>query len=95
MESKRQSKWPLLETINSPDDLRGLSKNQLPELSRQLRLFLLDSVSNTGGHLSAGLGAIEITIALHYVFNFTEDKLLRIARMYEMQTEWHKRKPKL
>jgi len=76
MESKRQSKWPLLETINSPEELRTLPESQLPELARQLRLFLLDSLSNTGGHLSAGLGAIEITIALHYVFNTPEDRLV-------------------
>ena len=76
MESKRQSQWPLLESVNTPDDLRALPENQLPELARQLRLFLLDSVSNTGGHLSAGLGAIEITIALHYVFNTPEDRLV-------------------
>lgn len=76
MESKRQSQWPLLESVSTPEDLRGLPEDQLPELARQLRLFLLDSVSNTGGHLSAGLGAIEITIALHYVFNTPEDRLV-------------------
>lgn len=76
MESKNQSQWALLESINSPDDLRDLNEHQLKELARQLRLFILDSVSSTGGHLSAGLGTIELTIALHYVFNTPDDRLV-------------------
>lgn len=76
MESKRQSDWPLLESIDSPADLRVLPQQQLPELARQLRMYLLDCVSNTGGHLSAGLGTVELTIALHYVFNTPEDRLV-------------------
>lgn len=70
------SKWPLLETINSPKDLRALEERQLPELAKQLRSFLLESVATTGGHLSAGLGTVELTIALHYVFNTPEDRLV-------------------
>ncbi|MBE9564223.1 MAG: 1-deoxy-D-xylulose-5-phosphate synthase [Proteobacteria bacterium] len=70
------SNWSLLESINSPADVRKLNALQLKELSRQLRAFLLDSVSSTGGHLSAGLGAIELTVALHYVFNTPYDKLV-------------------
>ncbi len=66
----------LLESINSPADVRELSRLQLKELSRQLREFLLESVSSTGGHLSAGLGTIELTVALHYVFNTPYDRLI-------------------
>ena len=66
----------LLESINSPDDLRLLSQDELPTLAAQLRQFLIQSVSNTGGHLSAGLGTVELTIALHYVFNTPEDRLV-------------------
>jgi 1-deoxy-D-xylulose-5-phosphate synthase len=70
------SKWPLLESIDSPKELRALEENQLPELAKQLRSFLLESVSTTGGHLSAGLGTVELTIALHYVFDTPEDRLV-------------------
>ena len=70
------SNWSLLESINSPGDVRKLNNLQLKELARQLREFLLDSVSSTGGHLSAGLGTIELTIALHHVFNTPYDRLV-------------------
>jgi len=66
----------LLESINSPDDLRLLSQTELPTLAAELRRFLIQSVSNTGGHLSAGLGTVELTVALHYVFNTPEDRLV-------------------
>ncbi len=68
--------WSLLESINSPADVRKLNNLQLKELARQLREFLLDSVSSTGGHLSAGLGTVELTVALHYVFNTPYDRLV-------------------
>ena len=68
--------WSLLESINSPADVRKLSSLQLKELARQLREFLLDSVASTGGHLSAGLGTVELTIALHHVFNTPYDRLV-------------------
>ncbi len=71
-----KSNWSLLESINSPTDVRKLNDIQLKELARQLRAFLLDTVSSTGGHLSAGLGTIELTIALHYVFNTPYDRLV-------------------
>jgi len=71
-----KSNWSLLESINSPADLRKLNNLQLKELARQLREFLLASVSSTGGHLSAGLGTVELTIALHYVFNTPYDRLV-------------------
>ncbi len=71
-----KSNWSLLESINSPADVRKLNTLQLNELARQLREFLLDSVSSTGGHLSAGLGTVELTVALHYVFNTPYDRLV-------------------
>jgi 1-deoxy-D-xylulose-5-phosphate synthase len=67
---------PLLDAIASPADLRQLDIAQLPQLARELRSFLLASVANTGGHLAAGLGTIELTIALHYVFNTPQDHLV-------------------
>ena len=70
------SNWSLLESINSPADVRKLNSLQLKELARQLREFLLESVSSTGGHLSAGLGTIELTIAIHHVFNTPYDRLV-------------------
>ena len=66
----------LLESIHSPADLRRLSRAQLPELAAELRNFVLESVSRTGGHLSSNLGTVELTIALHYVFNTPHDRLV-------------------
>ncbi len=68
--------YSLLDTVNSPEDLRGLDRGQLVQLAKELREFLIESVSNTGGHLSSNLGTIELTIALHYIFNTPEDKLV-------------------
>ncbi|TFZ02350.1 1-deoxy-D-xylulose-5-phosphate synthase [Ramlibacter henchirensis] len=66
----------LLETIQSPADLRRLPRQQLPQLADELRAFVLESVSRTGGHLSSNLGTVELTIALHYVFNTPQDRLV-------------------
>ncbi|ALU90951.1 1-deoxy-D-xylulose 5-phosphate synthase protein [Herbaspirillum rubrisubalbicans M1] len=66
----------LLTTINDPADLRRLTRHQLKPLAEELRGFLLDSVSKTGGHLSSNLGTVELTIALHYVFNTPEDRIV-------------------
>ncbi|RQW82450.1 MAG: 1-deoxy-D-xylulose-5-phosphate synthase, partial [Methylococcus sp.] len=66
----------LLNSIGDPADLRALSEDQLPRLAEELRDYLLHSVSQSGGHLAAGLGTVELTIALHYVFNTPEDKLV-------------------
>jgi 1-deoxy-D-xylulose-5-phosphate synthase len=66
----------LLTTINDPSDLRQLPRTQLTPLAGELRQFLLDSVSKTGGHLSSNLGTVELTIALHYVFNTPEDRIV-------------------
>lgn len=70
------SAYPLLETINSPAELRQLERKQLPLLADELRAFLIESVSRTGGHLSSNLGTVELTIALHYVFNTPEDRIV-------------------
>jgi 1-deoxy-D-xylulose-5-phosphate synthase len=67
---------PLLDTIESPARLRELSEEQLPELARQLREYLLYSVGQSGGHFGAGLGVVELTVALHYVYNTPEDRLV-------------------
>ena len=66
----------LLDNINYPSDLRKLSKNQLDQVSKELRSELINVVSETGGHLGAGLGVVELTVALHYVFNTPKDKLV-------------------
>ncbi len=67
---------PLLPTVNSPADLRRLSRSQLQTLARELRDYLLESVSQTGGHLSSNLGTVELTIALHYVYNTPHDRIV-------------------
>jgi len=66
----------LLQTINDPSDLRQLRREQLPALANELRDYLLHSVASTGGHLSSNLGTVELTIALHYVFNTPGDRLV-------------------
>lgn len=66
----------MLDTIQSPHDLRKLDADRLPELADELRDFVLNSVSKTGGHLSSNLGTVELTIALHYVFNTPEDRIV-------------------
>jgi 1-deoxy-D-xylulose-5-phosphate synthase len=68
--------YELLNTINYPHELRELEKSQLPRLAEELRQFLLESVSQTGGHLSSNLGTVELTIALHYVFDTPHDRLV-------------------
>jgi 1-deoxy-D-xylulose-5-phosphate synthase len=70
------SDFPLLDKIESPADLRKLDRGQLPQLARELRAFLLRSVSQTGGHLSSNLGTVELTIALHYVFDTPRDRIV-------------------
>lgn len=68
--------YPLLETINSPADLRALHRKQLPQLAQELRDYLLATVSQTGGHLASNLGTIELTVALHYVFDTPHDQIV-------------------
>src|SRR4051812_7633041 len=65
-----------LKKIDAPSDLRRLNRSQLKPLADELRAFLLDSVSRTGGHLSSNLGTVELTIALHYVFNTPDDRIV-------------------
>ena len=67
---------PLLDSIDSPVELRALSEKQLPQLAEELRAFLLYSVGQTGGHFGAGLGVVELTIALHYVYATPDDRLV-------------------
>lgn len=66
----------LLNTIDDPQQLRSLDRKQLVQLAQELRLFLIESVAKTGGHLASNLGVVELTIALHYVFNTPDDKLV-------------------
>lgn len=66
----------LLDTIDLPQDVRRLQKNQLPQLANELRAYLLESVSKTGGHFASNLGAVELTVALHYVYQTPQDHLI-------------------
>ena len=66
----------LLSLINTPDDLRQLDKNQLPQVANEIRALIVDSVQQTGGHISSNLGVVELTLALHYVFNTPEDRFV-------------------
>ncbi|MCK5648286.1 MAG: 1-deoxy-D-xylulose-5-phosphate synthase [Gammaproteobacteria bacterium] len=69
-------RYPLLAAINSPDDLKDLDIDQLLLLAKELRLFLLHTLDKTGGHLASNLGAVELTIALHRIFNAPDDKII-------------------
>jgi 1-deoxy-D-xylulose-5-phosphate synthase len=71
-----QSKTPLLDLVNTPSDLRKLEEGQLRQLADELRQETIDAVAVTGGHLGAGLGVIELTVALHYVFDTPNDRLI-------------------
>ncbi|WPZ03721.1 1-deoxy-D-xylulose-5-phosphate synthase [Blastomonas marina] len=67
---------PLLDTVDTPDDLRKLKPDQLRQLSDELRAEMIDAVSTSGGHLGSGLGVVELTVAIHYIFNTPDDKLI-------------------
>jgi len=69
-------KTPLLDTVDLPSDLRQLKKDQLRQLSDELRSEMIDAVSTSGGHLGSGLGVVELTVAIHYVFDTPQDKLV-------------------
>jgi len=66
----------IFETINSPEDLKKLSRDQLPDLADEIRKIIVDVISKNGGHLASSLGTVELTIALHYVFDVPKDKMI-------------------
>mgnify|MGYP001256632918 CR=1 FL=1 len=68
--------YPLLERINAPGEIKNLPASDMPALCEEIRQFLIKSVSETGGHLSSNLGVVELTVALHRVLDFPQDKLL-------------------
>ena len=72
----KSGSYPILDTINSPADVRKLKKDQLKPLAKELREYLTHTVSISGGHFSAGLGTVELTVALHYVFDTPSDQLV-------------------
>ena len=67
---------PLLDKVNNPSDLKFLKIEDLDQLSSELRFDMIDIVSKTGGHLGAGLGVVELAVAIHYVFNTPNDRLI-------------------
>ena len=71
-----QDQYPLLSRIDSPQDLRQLPESSLEQVAREVRAFLLESVSQSGGHFAAGLGTVELTVALHYLYNTPEDRIV-------------------
>ena len=73
---KKYEHGELLKNINSPNDLRKLKKSQLPNLAQELRQYIIDIVSEKGGHFGASLGVVELTIAIHYIFNTPYDQLV-------------------
>ena len=73
---KKYEQGELLKNINSPNDLRKLKKSQLPKLAKELRQYIIDIVSEKGGHFGASLGVVELTIAIHYIFNTPYDQLV-------------------
>lgn len=76
MLSSAPQSTPLLDQTTNPEKLRQLDQEQLPDLAREIRSFMVDSVEQTGGHLASSLGAVELTIALHYIYNTPEDRLV-------------------
>ena len=73
---KKTDTYPLLSKINSPADLRRLPVTELPAVCRELRSFLIDSLSDNPGHFASSMGAVEITVALHYVFDTPYDRVV-------------------
>src|SRR5690606_1520325 len=67
---------PLLDTVDTPEDLRKLEPSRLPQLADELRAEMISVVGQTGGHLGSGLGAVELTVAIHYVFDTPEVRLV-------------------
>ncbi|MGB1881166.1 MAG: 1-deoxy-D-xylulose-5-phosphate synthase N-terminal domain-containing protein, partial [Gammaproteobacteria bacterium] len=71
-----QAQFPLLDNVNHPADVRALPEARLEQLASEVRAYLLESVSKSGGHFAAGLGSVELTIALHYLYNTPEDRIV-------------------
>ena len=74
--SKNYKQGKLLSRVNTPEDLKKLNINKLEQFSQELRQYIIDIVSEKGGHFGASLGVVELTVALHYVFNTPKDKLV-------------------
>ena len=81
-------RYPLLDGIHSPTDLRAMAAADLPALAMELRAFLIESVSATGGHLASNLGTIELTLALHYVFDTPNDTLCGMSGIRRIRTRF-------
>ena len=73
---EKNNKYPLLDKIENPSDLRELPEDTLKQVADELREFLIESVSASGGHFAAGLGSVELSVALHYLFNTPHDRLV-------------------
>ena len=73
--NRKHNAYPLLQRIDSPEDVRAMDTEQLQPLADELRDFLIQTVSETGGHLAAGLGTVELTVALHAVFDTPSDRI--------------------
>ena len=69
----------ILDSIHSPEDVRALDQKQLPQLCRELRQFLLENVSKTGGHFASNMGVVELTVAIHRVFDTAQDRLVALS----------------
>ena len=82
-----EDKANLLNTINSPEDLRKLNIEQLIQVSSELRQYIIDVVCNNPGHFGASLGVVELTVALHYVFNTPYDKIIWMSDIRPMVTK--------
>ena len=76
MQADLKETTSLLDKVNYPDDLRKLSSDDLPYIADEVRQTMIHAVAQTGGHLGAGLGVVELTVALHYVFNTPKDKII-------------------
>ena len=72
----QQSETPLFDLVNTPVDLKKLPREQLTQLCAELRKVIMDTVAVTGGHLGSGMGVVELTVALHYLYDFRDDRLV-------------------
>ena len=72
----KNNRYQFLDRVNYPSDLKKLNDGELVDLATDIRAFILDVISKTGGHLAAGFGTVELSISLHYIFNTPEDKII-------------------